>query len=222
MSGAFVTIEGIDGAGKSTCAAELANLLRQEYPEREVLVIKTPGGTMAGAEIRKIVLDPELPLNPKARFLMFVADMHQITEEVIKPALEKGSIVISDRYRDSTYVYQIMTNPDLSLIDRIRMWDALEHMTVAPDMVFVLDLPVEIAKQRILDARQVFADAFELAPDEAWHARRKEFLNTVVDSDFGHARKISADLSVDEMVREMFSIVSALIRKGESSDRKAA
>lgn len=218
MKGLFIAIEGIDGVGKSTCAKALSEELKKRYPDREVALIKTPGETEAGKEIRKIVLSPELSLCNQARFLMFVADMYQVTEEVVKPVLDRGGIVISDRYRDSTFVYQIACT-SLNQEKSELFEDLLLGMTVTPDMVFVLDFPVEDAKERILLARKKFADAFELASEEIWRQRRDAFQDLVF---LGKSRYtlLPASRPTDDLVSSMIERIN-LSLKEKDNGRKA-
>lgn len=222
MKGLFVTIEGIDGVGKSTCAKALAEELRKRYPEREVVSIKTPGETEAGKEIRKIVLNPELSLESKARFLMFVADMHQVTEEIVKPVLSRGGIVISDRYRDSTFVYQIRCNSDLDDREAEIFEDILDELTVGPDVVFVLDLPVADAKKRILASRKQFVDAFERAPENIWQMRRVVFRDVVVYGNKGEDyHLLPASRPTADLAKMMMKTIEKLLEE-KSDERKQA
>lgn len=217
MKGLLVTIEGIDGVGKTTCAKALAEELSKAYPGREVVTIKTPGGTEAGKEIRRIVLNSELDLSSKARFLLFVADMHQVTEEIVKPMLERGGIVISDRYRDSTFVYQIECNRDLDGREAELFQDILDELTISPDAVFVIDLPVSDAKQRIVESRGQFSDAFELAPEDIWQMRRKTFLDVVAYGNKGEDyHLLPADRPTADIVKMMMKTIEKLIE--EKSD----
>lgn len=97
----FISLEGVDGSGKST----QARLLAEALGERTV-AIREPGGTEAAERIRGLLADPQLPLEPLAELLLFLADRADLTERVIRPALEAGRDVVADRFSDSSVAYQ--------------------------------------------------------------------------------------------------------------------
>jgi len=97
----FISLEGVDGSGKSTQARLLAEALGPE-----TVAIREPGGTEAAERIRELLADPELPLDPLAELLLFLAARADLTERVIRPALEAGRDVVADRFSDSSIAYQ--------------------------------------------------------------------------------------------------------------------
>jgi dTMP kinase len=97
----FISLEGVDGSGKSTQARLLAAALGEE-----TVAIREPGGTEAAERIRGLLADPELPLEPLAELLLFLAARADLTERVIQPALEQGRDVVADRFSDSSVAYQ--------------------------------------------------------------------------------------------------------------------
>src|SRR5580658_2591804 len=103
-AGVFITLEGVEGSGKTTQAAILGDALRKGG--RRVTVTHEPGGTRAGETIRAIFLDPAVSLDVAAELLLVLADRAQHVREKLRPALASGEIVISDRYSDSTTAYQ--------------------------------------------------------------------------------------------------------------------
>ena len=103
-SGVFITLEGVEGSGKTTQAASLGHALRREH--RPVTITHEPGGTRAGEAIRSIFLDPAVSLEVSAELLLVLADRAQHVQEKLRPRLAAGEIVISDRYSDSTIAYQ--------------------------------------------------------------------------------------------------------------------
>ena len=103
-AGIFITLEGVEGSGKTTQAAILADELRRRG--RRVMLTREPGGTRAGEAIRAIFLDPAVSLGVASELLLVLADRAQHVREKLRPALEAGEIVISDRYSDSTTAYQ--------------------------------------------------------------------------------------------------------------------
>jgi dTMP kinase len=97
----FISLEGVDGSGKSTQARLLAEALGPQ-----TVAIREPGGTEAAERIRGLLADPELPLEPLAELLLFLAARADLTERVIRPALEAGRVVVADRFSDSSVAYQ--------------------------------------------------------------------------------------------------------------------
>jgi dTMP kinase len=145
MRGLFISLEGIDGTGKSTQARLLAQRLKElGYP---VVLSKEPGGTKIGTQIAGVLLSNEnRNLCPKAEMLLFAADRAQHVQELIRPALERGEIVISSRYLDSTLAYQCWGHG-------LRLPEVEEVMMIAtgrllPDLTVVLDLDPSSALER--------------------------------------------------------------------------
>lgn len=100
----FITLEGIEGSGKTTLIENLADVFRTL--NHEVLVTREPGGCALGRELRQMLLNPETEICPEAELFLFLADRAQHVAEVIRPALKRGEVVLCDRYADSTVVYQ--------------------------------------------------------------------------------------------------------------------
>lgn len=146
MNGMFITLEGIDGTGKSTQAALLAE--RFSLLGYHVVTTREPGGTKIGSQIARILLSQEnRTLCPKAEMLLFAADRAQHVQELIKPALEKGNVVISSRYLDSTLAYQCWGHGlPLEEVESLMMVATEKLM---PDLTIVLDLDPEIALKRV-------------------------------------------------------------------------
>jgi len=144
--GVFITLEGIEGCGKSTQARLLANRLRAEG--RTVTLTSEPGGTRVGRAIRSALLTPGRRVTPLSEWLLFEADRAQHVAEVILPALERGNIVVSDRFSDSSRAYQgFGRGIGLDEVDRV---DAVATGGLKPHLTIVLDLPVSegLARRR--------------------------------------------------------------------------
>lgn len=139
----LITFEGIEGSGKSTQSKKLVRHLRcQGY---KVIQTREPGGTPIGKSIRQMILDPgQILRHPSAELLLFTVDRLEHIEQLVKPALKEGKIVVCDRYIDSTYAYQHGGRGHaLSEINQ------LVGMTdLVPDLTFLLDVPVETGIQR--------------------------------------------------------------------------
>src|SRR5215204_3954989 len=148
--GRLIAFEGVEGSGKSTQLELLRRALERrggpgdrrggppENRSREVVVTREPGGTPAGERVRAVVLDPEVELHPRAEALLFAAARAELVEEVIRPALERGAVVLSDRYLDSSLAYQggargLGVGP-VTEVNRFATGG------VVPDLVVLLDL----------------------------------------------------------------------------------
>lgn len=145
MSGLFITLEGLEGSGKTTQQKYIVNELRDRG--LDVLLTREPGATRLGKKIRQLLLDPDWSeMTPRAEILLFAADRAQHVEEIVRPALNEGKIVISDRYFDSNLAYQgYGRGLDIEIVRKINLW-AVDYLK--PDLTFFLDLPVEIGLAR--------------------------------------------------------------------------
>lgn len=152
MQGIFITFEGIDGSGKDT----QAKLLAKYFKNKGYSVIRTrePGGTSIGEKIRKILLSTKISrVDQRAEVLLFAASRAQIVSNIIKPALEKGKIVISSRYVDSSYAYQgIARKMGLDRVIEINKWAT---QGLLPDITFFLDIPEELGLKRVDKSRNI-------------------------------------------------------------------
>jgi dTMP kinase len=137
----FISLEGIDGSGKST----QAKLLAQELGGDTVL-LREPGGTAVGERIREVLKDPELELDPLAELLLFCAARAQLVSEVIRPALEADRDVICDRFSDSSIAYQGVARG----LGVERVEDMCDQATggLWPDLTIILQIPPELAAKR--------------------------------------------------------------------------
>jgi dTMP kinase len=142
-TGRFITLEGIDGAGKSTHLAWLLGYLRAQG--RDVVATREPGGTPLGEKLREILLHEAMHLETEA-LLMFAARREHI-EALIRPSLAAGKWVVSDRFTDATFAYQ---GGGRGLArEKIAALEAWVHPQLQPDLTLLFDLPPEIAVQRL-------------------------------------------------------------------------
>ena len=166
----FLALEGIDGAGKSSQIAALAAWLRSQG--REVVTCRDPGATPAGDAIRAILLDKqEIHLAPMAEMLLYMAARAQLVSEVIRPALDRGAWVVSDRYVLSNIVYQGHAGG----LDPAVIRGVAEVATggLMPDLVLVLDVDLETAARRLerpLDKLENRGDGFRRRLHDGYHA----------------------------------------------------
>jgi dTMP kinase len=140
----LITFEGIDGAGKSTQVVRLKRRLQEMG--REVLTLREPGGTEVCENIRELLLQSKHDIAPVAELLLFAASRAELVEKVVMPALDRGSVVILDRFSDSTTAYQgYGRGISLELLDKV---NAIATFGLHPDITFYLDLTPEDAMIR--------------------------------------------------------------------------
>ncbi|MGW1557712.1 dTMP kinase [Streptomyces sp. NPDC002144] len=219
-SGFFIALEGGDGAGKSTQAEALAEWIRAKG--HEVVVTREPGATPVGKRLRSILLDvSSAGLSHRAEALLYAADRAEHVDTVVRPALERGAVVISDRYIDSSVAYQ-GAGRDLSPteIARINRW-ATDGLV--PHLTVLLDISPEIARERFTEA----PDRLESEPAE-FHARVRSGFLTLAAADPGRYLVVDAGQepeAVTTVVRhrldQMLPLSEQEIREREEA-RKAA
>lgn len=145
----FIVVEGGEGSGKSTQVPRLARRMRALG--HEVVVTFEPGATIRGAELRQFVLDKEDPLDARAEMLVMAADRAQHAGQVIRPALERGAYVVSDRYEPSSLAYQgVARGLGVDAVESISRWAT---GGLDPGLVIVLDVPDAIADSRVPESR---------------------------------------------------------------------
>lgn len=163
----FITFEGIDGAGKSTHIAWFVDMLRQKG---EVLLTREPGGTPLGEDLRKMLLNYPMHAETEA-MLMFAARLEHV-EKVIKPALQQGIRVVSDRFSDASFAYQGGgRGVNMDKLEQLEHW---VHGNLQPDLTLLFDLPVEIARQRL--SNNVTLDRFEQEKSNFFERVRQAYL----------------------------------------------
>ena len=212
--GLFVTFEGGEGAGKSTQIRRLADALRARG--FSVILTREPGGSAGAEAVRHVVLSGAAEaFGVKMEAFLFAAARNDHVEEVIRPALEAGSVVLCDRFMDSTRVYQGVTgNLEAALIKTL---ERVAINGVTPDCTIILDLPAEVGLERV-NRRTDGPDRFEKEEIETHEKRREGFLDIaaaeplrchVVDST-APADAVAARIA--EIVEPLLPVVPAPIR----------
>jgi dTMP kinase len=205
MSGRFITFEGGEGAGKSTQIKRLAE--RLEATGRQVVVTREPGGTPTAEEIRQVLLaGMAQELGPDGEAVLFAAARADHVEKVIRPALRAGKWVLSDRFSDSTRVYQQKAEPGiLSALDRVAVG------RTQPDLTIVLDLPVEVGlarAQRRMEAAGKKPDRFERDEIALHEARREAFL-AIAKAEPQRCAVVDASQSEEATAHDVWNAVTA-------------
>jgi dTMP kinase len=208
-AGRFITFEGGEGSGKSTQARLLADAL-QRAGIAPVLT-REPGGSPFAEQVRNLILDPEIaPHSALSEALMFYAARADHIEKVIRPALVAGRWVISDRFSDSTRVYQVEAG-GLPL----DVFKALELIVVKltyPDLTFILDIPAEVGLQRATTRRLARAiagedaDAFEKR-DLEFHERLRQGFLTVAKGETRRCKVIDGTAPQEAVAAEVWAHV---------------
>jgi dTMP kinase len=199
--GLFVTIEGIDRAGKSTQARLLAEALGPT-----ALLVREPGGTGVGERVRELLKDGSLQLGPVAEALLFAAARAELVAQVIRPALEQGRVVISDRFLDSSLAYQGGARGlGIEEVERIN-----EAATggLRPDLTVLLDLGPEQAARRGGGGDRFEDEGLELQRDVA------RAYDRLAADDPGRWRRVDAARGPELVQRDVLAAVQAALAAG--------
>jgi dTMP kinase len=208
--GVFITFEGMDGSGKSTQLRRLAERLRGMG--RAVLETAEPGGTAIGRKIRQILLDAaNHELSPTAELLLYFASRAQNVEETIRPALDRGEIVLADRFTDSTLAYQ-GCGRGLGA-EAVRALDRVACRGLRPDLTLLLDIGPETSLARAR-ARNIAETSAETRMDEQsaeFHRKVYEAYQALAASEPERIRRIPAAGAVDEVERAVWEVVQPYV-----------
>ena len=208
MASAFITFEGIDGCGKSTQLRMLASELRLRG--REVVSTREPGGTPLGLGIRQLLLESEEQVDPLAELLLYAADRAQHVRSHVRPALDSGHVVLSDRYADATVAYQGAGRgfPNELVSELV----VLATGGLMPDLTLIFDLPVDESQRR--QARRTSkghkADRLD-AEDAAFHTRVRDAYLRIAAAEPERVRVIDAAGSVQETQAHVMRVVMAFL-----------
>ena len=196
MRGLFVTFEGIDRSGKTTQARLLCEALGAE-----ALGVREPGGTPAGERIRDLLKDSAVPLGAQAEALLFAAARAELVERVIRPALEDGRVVVSDRFLDSSLAYQGAAR-GLGM-DEVEAVNRLATGGLVPDITFLLELDTGTAAQRAGER-----DRFEDEGAELQQAVLEAY-ERLVAAEPRRWRRLDATRSPEQVHAEVLAAVGA-------------
>lgn len=219
MTGLFITFEGGEGAGKSTQIARLAERLRAEG--REVVTTREPGGSPGAEAIRHVILSGAAERGGvRLEALLFAAARNDHLEQLIRPALRAGKIVLCDRFVDSSRVYQGLSGGlDPSFLK------ALEHLTVngtMPDLTIILDIdPVEGLRRAGIRRGMDVADRFEKERLDI-HARRRAGYLDIAAREPERCKVVDASRPADDVAADIFALVHARLSESEASARQNA
>lgn len=224
--GRLIAFEGVEGSGKSTQLELLRRVLEgREGPGdrrggppvsqgREVVVTREPGGTPAGERVRSVLLDPEVELHPRAEALLFAAARAELVEAVIRPALERGAVVLCDRYLDSSLAYQgAARGLGLGPVEEVNRFAT---GGLLPDLVVLLDLDPASGLRRRAGA----LDRIE-AQDLGFHRRVRQAFRDLAAADPARFAVVDATGPVPEVAAQVQAAVLALLEGSGESHRGA-
>ena len=208
LPGKFITLEGTEGAGKSTNLAFIQTWLSEQGIEH--IVTREPGGTDIGEAIRAVLLNKEFTaMHDETELLLMFAARAQHLKEKILPAIEQGKWVISDRFTDATYAYQgAARGIEFSRIAEIENW---VQQGFQPDTTFIFDLPVEIGMQRVA-SRGGEIDRFEQEKLSFFEKVRAAYLTRAQQAPSRYAR-LDASQSIDKVQAAMVERLQKLIKE---------
>ena len=204
-AGLFITLEGGDGSGKTTQASLLGAWLAEQG--REVVRTREPGGTEVGVEVREIVLHHRGDIAPRAEALLYAADRAHHVATVVRPALERGDVVIQDRYIDSSVAYQGAGR----VLDPADVRSISEWATgaLAPDLTILLDLDAD-GRARRLDGARTRYDRLEAEASE-FHDRVRSAYLALAEAEPERFLVVDATLPVDEIAALIRARVAGLL-----------
>ena len=200
----FITFEGIDGAGKSTHLTWFAETLRHQGID--VLLTREPGGTPLGERLREILLNQPMHAETEA-LLMFAARMEHI-EQVIKPALKRGTWVVSDRFIDASFAYQGGgRGVSFAKLEQLERW-VLEDLQT--DLTLLFDIPIEVARQRLTNNTSL--DRFEQEQGSFFENVRQAYLDRYKKMPQRFAL-IDANQPPEQVKQDLSKIIASLLNE---------
>lgn len=200
--GKFITLEGVDGAGKSTHIPYIADLLGKQG--REVLVTREPGGTPLGEQLRELLLHHAM--DPGTETLLMFAARQEHLQQVIMPALARGAHVLSDRFTDATFAYQ--SGGRGLPAEKVLQLEHWVQERFQPDMTLLFDLPVSVSVERLAAARD--PDRFESQDATFFERIRQGYLTRAAQFPL-RFRVIDAHRPIAEIRDELGEMLGALV-----------
>ncbi|MDP1660009.1 MAG: dTMP kinase [Methylotenera sp.] len=201
MKPKFITLEGMDGAGKSTHIASIIEILKSHG--REVVSTREPGGTALGERLRELLLHENMHAETET-LLMFAARREHIAT-VIQPALMRGAYVLSDRFTDATYAYQCGAKGVAA--SKIQLLEQWVQGDLQPDITLLFDVPVEVSMERLASART--PDKFERENADFFTRIREAYLQRAKENP-ARFRVIDANRPLDKVKQSVEEIISTL------------
>ncbi|QMT32124.1 dTMP kinase [Alysiella filiformis] len=206
MAAKFITLDGIDGAGKTT----QLNVIQEWFTAQQLPVVFTrePGSTPLGEQLREIVLNPASKMTPKAETLLMFTARQQHLDDVVFPNLNKGINVVCDRFTDATFAYQGGGRGlPYAQIAALEQWVQGDFQ---PDFTLILDVPLEVALQRIERSRE--KDRFEQEPAEFYRAVRETYLQRAASQPQRYA-VLNSNREKEVVRQDIFNLLNQLFER---------
>jgi dTMP kinase len=201
VRGKFITLEGMDGAGKSTHIPDIIKLL--ELKGVEVISTREPGGTLLGEQLRTILLNEAM--HPETETLLMFAARREHISQIIEPALARGAWVLSDRFTDATYAYQ--SGGRGVLANKVIELEAWVQGDLQPDLTLLFDVPEEVSVARLASARA--PDKFERESAEFFTKIRNAYLDRA-NKNPNRFCMINSNQALDDVKVEVKNVISTL------------
>ncbi len=201
LRGRFITLEGVDGAGKSTHIPYVSELLHRAG--HEVVLTREPGGTPLAERLRELLLHEAM--HPETETLLMFAARREHIEQVIQPALVRGAWVLSDRFTDASFAYQHGGRGVDA--DKIRILESWVQGGLQPDLTLLFDVPVAVSCQRLVGARD--PDRFEQESAPFFERIRNAYLQRAADFP-ARFHIVDGNRSIDEIRQSLDTIFSAI------------
>ena len=201
MRGKFITLEGMDGAGKSTHIPDIIKLL--EIKGVEVISTREPGGTLLGEQLRTLLLNE--PMHPETETLLMFAARREHINQIIEPALARGAWVLSDRFTDATYAYQ--SGGRGVLAKKVIELESWIQGGLQPDLTLLFDVPVEVSVARLASART--PDKFERESVDFFTKIRNAYLDRALNNP-NRFRIINSNQALENVKVEVKNVISSL------------
>jgi len=208
MPGYFISFEGTEGCGKSTHIRKLAERLQNDG--HTVCVVREPGGSESGEQIRQLLKHGPENLTPEAELLLMNASRAQLVREIIRPALAAGEMVLCDRFFDSTTIYQGAGRG----LDAARVQTVIDFAVgeTRPDLTLLLQIPLEISEKR--RAKRYGSDRFESA-DREFFKRIEAGYAALAEAEPDRIQVINANRLPESVQKDILIAVSAALKKCE-------
>ncbi len=203
QKGFLITLEGGEGGGKTTQIVRLSDKLRKAG--KDVVVLREPGGTVISEQIRKVALSAKnVGIAFTTEVLLFQAARAQIYREIVLPSMKAGKVVVMDRSRDSSVVYQgLVRGFGQEMIENL---NAVSTKNTVPNLTLLLDLPVEQGLKRRVDSGK--QDRIDMEGKVFHEAVRKAYLKLAKEDTLDRWRVIDASKSIEEVEKQMWKVIA--------------
>ena len=205
MKAKFITLEGIEGSGKTSSLKSITDLLDKK--NISYIVTREPGGSSIGKELRAILLDPDTEISPEVELMLMLSDRKDHVEKIILPNLEKGNWVISDRFMDSSIAYQGGGRQ----LDKKLIISLTDYLNLPqPDLTLLFDLPVEISLSRVKARGEL--DRFEKEELE-FHKRIRNTYLDLAKNNRNRIKIIDSSKKIESMLNNVKQAIEKLFNE---------